>query len=333
MERTKTGVIGIGLTGQQHARMYQELPDSILLGIFDIDKEKSLRVAKDLGVVAFDDLESLANEVDVLSIATPLSTHYSIAKKLLQAGKHILIERSFCQTESEAQELINLAAEMKCRLSIGHLDRFNAALEALDDIPLKPDFLEALRLSSYKTDGREIQVVGDLMLQDIYLILHIVKSRISNVEASGAQVISTGIDIANARVEFENGCVANLTASRISTKQVTKMRLYQQDAQITIDYIEGLSEIFYLPTETQSPFHDGTLALSLGKVNNRELKYNRLKREQVNPLRNEIRNFVVGIRNNLPTLISNEDSLEALKLANLIETKIKQQREKLQGGS
>lgn len=333
MERTKIGVVGVGQAGYQHARMYQELPDSILLGIFDIDKEKAFRVAKELGVIAFDDLESLAKEVEVFSIATPLSTHYTIAKKLLQLGKQVLIERSFCQTEAEARELIDLAKEKNCRLSIGHLDRFNAALEALDDIPLKPDFLEALRLSSYKTDGREIQVVGDLMLQDIYLVLHIVQSRVHNIEASGAQVISSGIDIANARIEFENGCVANLTASRISTKPVTKMRLYQQDAQITIDYIEGLSEIFYLPGKTQSPFHDGTLALSLGTVNNREIKYNRLKREQVNPLRNEIRNFIVGIRNNLPMLISGEDSLEALKLANLIDTKIKQQREKLLGGA
>jgi len=330
MERTKTGVIGIGQAGMQHARMYQELPDSILLGVFDIDKEKALRAAKDLGVIVFDDLETLIGEVDALSIATPLSTHYSIAKKLLQTGKHVLIESSFCQTESEAQELIDLAKEKNCRLSIGHVDRFNAALEALEDIPLKPDFLEALRLSSYKTDGREIQVVGDLMLQDIYLVLHIVKSKLRSVEASGAKVISSGIDIANARLEFENGCVANLTASRISTKPVTKMRLYQPDAQITIDYIDGHSEIFYLAGQGQSPFHDGTLALSLGTVNNREIKYNRLKREQVNPLRNEIRNFIVGIRNNLPMLISGEDSLEALKLANQIEAKIQQQQEQRQ---
>lgn len=333
MERTKTGVIGIGEMGLQHARMYQELPDSILLGVFDIDKEKALHAAKELGVIAFDDLESLMSEVEALSIATPLSTHYSIAKKLLQAGKHVLIEASFCQTEKEAQELIELANEQNCKLSIGHMDRFNAALESLEDIPLKADFLEALRLTSYKTDGREIQVVGDLMLQDIYLVLHIVKSKVSKIEASGAKVISSGIDIANARLEFENGCVANLTASRISTKQVTKMRLYQQDAQITIDYIDGSSEIFYIPGKGQSPFHDGTLALSLGTVNNREIKYNRLKREQVNPLRNEIRNFVVGIRNNLPMLISGQDSLEALKLANQIEEKIKKQQEQRQRGN
>jgi len=332
MERTKTGVIGVGRLGKMHAKIYQELPDTLLLGIYDKNIERAQEAAKELGVIAFDSIEGLIAEVDALSIAIPPAAHFEVARKLLEQGKHVLIEQPIANSEQVAQQLIDLANKNACRLMIGHVERFNAAINTLEDIPLKPMFIETDRQASFKSEGENVSVIMDLMLHDIDLAFHLTSSKAIKVEANGAAVISDDIDIANARIEFENGCVASLTASRLSTKKIAKMRLYQKDAQINLDFVEGASEIFYLTTDTHTPFHDGTLALSLGKFRNREIKYNRLKRDQVNPLKNELRSFIVSIRNNLPMAISGENGLAALNVAYQVQEKIKHQRQKFSNG-
>ena len=329
MERTKTGVIGAGLLGKQHARMYQELPDALLLGIYDSNHEKAQKIAKEVGIIAFENLDDLINEVDAFSIAIPTVSHFSVAQKILEKGKHVLIEKPLAATEEEAQKLISLANEKGCKIQVGHVERYNSGIKALEDIPVKPVYVEAQRLAPFSSDSEKTDVVMDLMLNDIDLLQFFVQSTPLHISANSASVISSGIDIVNARIEYENGCVASLTASRIARKKVNKMRMYQQNQQITIDYVEGVSEIFYLSEEGQGPFHDGTLAISLGKIRDRDIKYNRLQRDQIVPLRGALRNFIVGIRNNLPMIPSADEGLEALKIARKIMAEINTQKQKL----
>ncbi len=329
MNRTKTGVLGVGHLGKIHAKLLQDLPDAILLGVFDTNLKTAQEVAKELGVIAFESMDALIAEVDAVSVVTPTTTHFEIAAKVLEAGKHVFIEKPISESEDQAQQLIEMAKEKNCLIQVGHIERFNAAILALEDVPLDPIFIEAHRLASFNPRGTDVAVIHDLMIHDIDLILHLVKSKPVSIAASGVGVISSNIDIANARIEFENGCVANLTASRISAKKMRKMRLFQHDAYISMDFTDGISEIFYLADKEQTPFHDGTLALSLGQLGNRDIKYNRLKREQVNPLRKELRSFVASIRNDIPVAVSAEDGLKALRLANQIIEKIDLHQQKI----
>ncbi len=328
MQRTKTGIIGAGRAGMEHAKLYQELPDALLLGIYDINKEKAQAAAKNLGVIAFDNLEQLAAEVEAFSVAVPLHSRFETAKQLLELERHVLIEIPATQTEEQALELAHLANSKDRRLIAVLTERYNGAVKAIEDIPLKPVFIEAERLSSFKQDKKATSVILNLMLQDIDLLIHLLNSRPVAVEASGASVITSDIDIVNAHIEFENGCTASLTASRLSTKREARMRLYQRDAQITLNLEEGRSEIFYLEGDSKNPFHDGTLAISLGKIQNRDIKYNRLKRDQARPLKTQLRNFIAAIRNNLPAETGGDFGLPALKTAWQIIDKVNAQQQK-----
>ncbi len=329
MQRTKTGIIGAGRAGMEHAKLYQELPDALLLGIYDKNTEKAQAAAKKLGVIAFDSMEQLAAEIEAFSVAVPLNSRFEIAKQLLELERHVLIEIPAAQTEEKAQELAHLAGLKNCRLTAVLPGRYNSAVRAIEDITLKPVFIEAERLSSFKQDKKAPSVILDLMLQDIDLLIHLLNSQPTAVEASGASVITSDIDIVNARIEFENGCTANLTASRLSIKREARMRLYQRDAQITLNLEEGLSEIFYLEGDSKNPFHDGTLAISLGKIQNRDIKYNRLKRDQARPLKNQLRNFIAAIRNNLPAEKGGDFGLPALKTAWQIIDKVNTQQQRI----
>jgi len=326
MDLTKVGVIGVGHLGRLHASLYQEVEEAKLVGIFDVDQEKAKKLADEINVRAYENVDQLIEDTEALNIVTPTTTHFDLATKVLQQRKHIFLEKPITRTEKQAEQLIQLAAESSCHLQVGHIERFNPALLALDDVEIKPVFIEAHRLATFNPRGTDVAVILDLMIHDLDLILHLVKSKPVKIEASGAEVVSSTVDIANARIEFENGCVANITASRISAKKMRKMRVFQKNAYISIDFAEGCSEIFYIPSEDQLPFHDGTLAFSLGELQSegarREIKYNRLERKNVNPLRTELTSFVDSIRNNIPVAVSADDGLAALNLANNVMEKI-----------
>lgn len=326
MDRTKTGVIGVGRQGIQHARMYQELPDALLLGVYDTDLEKAKAAASQLGVIAFETMEELMAEVQALSVVIPPEAHHEVAMPLLEAGKHVLIEGPISHNEDQAHELVETAASKNCLLIAGQIERYNPALAALEDISLAPMCIETDRQTSFKLDRENSSVVLEHMLHDIDMILHIVKSKPMQIHANGAAVISPDIDIVNAQILFENGCVANLSASRLSTKKIAKMRLYQRDAQINLDFLEGRSEIFYLKGSSQTHFKDGTMGISLGRYKTRDIMYNRLRREQVNPLKNELRHFITGLRNNLPVASSGADNLTALRVAYQVIDRINEQQ-------
>ncbi|MBN1407775.1 MAG: Gfo/Idh/MocA family oxidoreductase [Calditrichaceae bacterium] len=322
MGQVKVGVIGVGHLGKLHASLYKDVPDAELIGVFDNDEKKCKATADELNVKAFSNLVQMFEAVEAVNIVTPTTTHYDIASQALSLNKHVFIEKPITKTEEEAQELIRLAQSKNKIIQVGHIERFNAAMLALTDVPLEPLFIEAHRLASFNPRGTDVAVILDLMIHDLDLILHMVKSKPVKISASGVGVISANVDIANARIEFENGCVANITASRLSAKKMRKMRIFQKNAYISMDFSEGFSEIFYIPGVNQEPFRDGTLAMSLGQLeegtHKRDIKYNRLERKNVNPLQMELAKFVECIKNDIEPVITAKDGLEALKLANLV---------------
>jgi predicted dehydrogenase len=236
MKKLRVGVVGVGYLGQFHAEKYSKMSDVELVGIVDINKSRAEAVARKLNTTIYTEHQALFGKVDAVSIAVPTPSHFVIARDFLQNNIDILIEKPITQTIEEADELIRLSESKNLMVQVGHLERFNPAIVALKDIVKQPMFIESHRLSIFKERCTDVSVVLDLMIHDIDLILNFVRSDISGVRASGVPVVSEHIDIANARLEFESGCVANVTASRISTKNERKIRLFQRDAYVSVDF-------------------------------------------------------------------------------------------------
>lgn len=333
MNEVRVAVIGVGHLGKWHSSLYSKVKRARLIGVYDSNNDNAQRVAKENKCTSFDSINELLAEVDAVNIVTPTSTHFNIAQKALNAGKHVFIEKPVTRTEDEAQALIDLAREKNCLIQVGHIERFNSATVALSDVEIKPIFIEVHRLASFNPRGTDVAVILDLMIHDLDLILHLVKSKPIKVDASGAGVVSSSVDIANARIEFENGCVANVTASRISAKKMRKMRIFQKNAYISMDFADGFSEIFYIPEENQSSFKDSTLAFSLGQIESgdqkKNIKYTKLKRKKNNPLLNELQSFIDSIIENKPAAVSAEDGLQALRLANEVLRKISEHQARI----
>jgi len=322
MNKIKVGVLGIGHLGKLHASLYKEIEAAELCGFYDIDESKSQKVSDELNIPAFKNRDELLEQADAINVVTPTSNHFESAKIALNHDCHLFIEKPIMATEEEAQQIITLANEKNKTLQVGHIERFNPAILALSDVQLKPLFIESHRLSSFNPRGTDVAVILDLMIHDLDLILSLVKSKPVTIDASGVGVVSKTIDIANARIKFENGCVANITASRISAKKMRKMRIFQENSYISIDFVEGFSEMYYIPTSESQSFKDGTLAFSLGQIeagaDKKEIKYNKLQRTGVNSLKQELSTFLNSIQANIPPIVSGEEGLAALKLANQV---------------
>ena len=322
MNQLKVAVIGVGHLGKLHAKLYKQVENAHLTGVYDTDIEKAEQISLELDCKAYEDISELFSEANAVNIVTPTSSHYEIAKMALLKKKHVFIEKPVTKTSEQASDLIRLAKEQNCKIQVGHIERFNAAMLALEDVTVNPVFVEAHRLASFNPRGTDVAVILDLMIHDLDLILHLVKSKPAKVDASGVGVVSSNIDIANARIEFENGCVANVTASRISAKKMRKMRIFQKNAYISLDFSDGFSEIFYLPEPDQTAFKDSSFAFSLGQIDageqKREIKYTKLERKNVNPLLNELQSFCNAVISNTDVPVSAEDGLQALELANAV---------------
>lgn len=234
----RAAVIGVGYLGRFHAQKYAALPDVELVGVVDPNPERAAAVAKELGTAAFAGHAELAGKVDLVSIASTTESHYRIARDCLAAGLHVLVEKPITVTVAEADELIAMAAAGKRMLQVGHLERYNPAWLAVRDRIGTPLFIEAHRMAPFKPRGTDVSVILDLMIHDLDLILPLVKSPIANLRASGVAVLTEGIDIANARIEFANGCVANITASRASTASLRRMRIFQHHEYLSVDFGE-----------------------------------------------------------------------------------------------
>src|SRR6266568_1083886 len=244
MKNLRVGVVGVGHIGSNHARFYAELPSAEFSAIYDVDVAKANALAKKYRVTPTQSLDEFAEMVDAASIATPTSTHYEVARSLLARGKHLLIEKPITDNTAHAGELAELAAQNGLILQVGHVERFNPVLSALEERLTHPRFIEAHRLSPYPERSTDIGVVLDLMIHDLEIILHLVRSPVQTIDAVGVAVLSRGEDIANARLRFENGCVANITSSRISPEQMRKIRVFQEDAYPSLDYQNQTGEIY-----------------------------------------------------------------------------------------
>jgi len=243
MKKLRVGVVGVGHIGKNHARLYAELPAARFTAIHDTNPETARRLSEEFGVIAAGSVEEFSEQVDAASIATPTNTHFEIARQLLGRGKHLLIEKPIAENTAYATELAELAAARGLVLQVGHVERFNPVLSALEKRLTNPRFIEAHRLSPYPNRSTDIGVVLDLMIHDLEIILHLVRSPVQTIDAVGVPVMGRGEDIANARLRFENGCVANITSSRISPEQMRKIRVFQENAYLSLDYQNQSGEI------------------------------------------------------------------------------------------
>ena len=250
MKKLRIGVVGVGHIGSNHARIYSELPNAELVAILDIDPARADEIGGKYKAKAVASLNEFAGMVDAASVATPTSAHFSIARDLLAQGKHLLIEKPIAEKTSDARDLAQVAAEKGLVLQVGHVERFNPVLSALEQRLTHPRFIEAHRLSPYPNRSTEIGVVLDLMIHDLEIILHLVDSTLENIDAVGVPVLSRGEDIANARLRFASGCIANVTSSRISPERMRKIRVFQEDAYLSLDY-QGQSGEIYRRVEGQ----------------------------------------------------------------------------------
>jgi len=244
MKKLRVGVVGVGHIGSNHARIYAELAHAEFVAVFDIDPGRAAEIAAKYKTKAVESLNEFAEMVDAASVATPTNAHFSVARDLLARGKHLLIEKPITENTADARELAQRAAEKRLVLQVGHVERFNPVLSALEQRLTHPRFIEAHRLSPYPNRSTEIGVVLDLMIHDLEIILHLVNSTVETIDAVGVPVLSRGEDIANARLRFASGCIANITSSRISPERMRKIRVFQEDAYLSLDYQGQSGEIY-----------------------------------------------------------------------------------------
>ena len=322
----KIGVIGVGHLGKIHLRCIQSVPGLSLVGFYDADKINSEKAAQDFSTTAFENAEALIDAVDIVDIVTPTVFHYKIAEAAIKKGKHVFIEKPLTHTVHEAKKLITLAEKYKVKVQVGHVERFNPAFLAIKNMPLQPMFIEAHRLASFNPRGTDVSVILDLMIHDIDLILHLVKSEVKKIHASGVAVISATPDIANVRLEFENGCVANLTASRISMKQMRKIRMFQEDAYISLDFLEKSAQIIRLHNENDlAKFDTAEKDTFLPFESVKGKKWLEIKNPEVpnvNAIAMELSDFAKAIENNTTPVVTIYDGYAALNVAHKIIKKI-----------
>ncbi len=328
MERLKVGVAGTGHLGKLHAKMFTAIPNCKLTGVYDINQLQSKTASEEFGTEYFDNLQDLLKVVDAVSVAATTSAHYDIAKECLNAGKPVFIEKPITATIPQAEELVKLASDKNLNLQVGHIERFNPALVSLERYILEPKFIQTDRLAQFNPRGTDVAVVLDLMIHDIDIILSLIKSKVQQIDASGVAVVSDSIDIANARIKFENGAVANVTASRISQKKMRKMRIFQRDNYISLDFITGLSEVYRLVPLDQDT---GSTTISFGEMGVGEKKkrviYEQPEIKEQNALQYELQLFIDSVLTNTKPVVTGEDGLRALRVAEQILQKIQESQE------
>ncbi|MFZ4115500.1 MAG: Gfo/Idh/MocA family oxidoreductase [Chthoniobacterales bacterium] len=304
MKIINVGVVGIGHIGINHARIYSELPHCHLVAILDADKRAAEKAAAKYGGKACSSLEEFSHLVEAATVATPTESHHEIGSYLLGEGKHLLIEKPLADTTERAQDLAAIAAKHQAILQVGHVERFNPALEALEAQLKNPRFLEVTRISPYPNRSIDIGVVLDLMIHDLEIILHLVRSPVVSIDPVGIPVLSRGEDIANVRLHFENGCVANLTASRISRDRVRKIRIFQEDAYLSLDY------------QKQNGY--------MLRLNGKEIKRQRVKVIKGEPLVRELTSFIDCACTGIQPRVTGHEAAAALELALKITKQIQE---------
>lgn len=314
----KIGVLGAGHLGKIHLKLANQSDKYELVGFYDASKENAAKVSAEFGYKAFDTIAKLIAAVDVVDIVTPTLSHYDCAMQALEAGKHIFLEKPITKTVAEAEAIIALAKKQQLKGQVGHVERFNPAFLAVKDNINNPMFIEAHRLAEFNPRGTDVPVVLDLMIHDIDVILSVVNSPVKDIQASGTAVISETPDIANARISFENGCVANLTASRISLKNMRKTRFFQKDAYIAVDFFEKTTEVVRMknaPTENLTGFE---MILQNAEGVKKQIYFENPTVATNNAILDELESFADAINNDTVPVVSLEQGAAALRVAQQI---------------
>jgi predicted dehydrogenase len=313
----KAGVLGAGHLGKIHLRLLQESEKYELIGFFDPFTENAQKVAEEFGYKLFDSIEALIDAVEVVDIVTPTLSHFECAKMAIEKGRHIFIEKPITKTVLEAEAIKTLASQFHVQGQVGHVERFNPAFTAVKDNIDTPMFIETHRLAEFNPRGTDVPVVLDLMIHDIDIILSVVDSKVKNVHASGISVISETPDIANARIEFENGCVANLTASRISMKNMRKTRFFQKDAYISVDFLEKKSEIVRMKDVPNNP-DEFAMILQNAEGVKKQIYFDNPEVENNNAILDELESFADAINSGTKPVVSLRQGADALRVAQMI---------------
>lgn len=306
-KKIKVGVIGVGHVGEAHARIYKEMPEVELVGVVDINPQRAREIGTRLNTDSYDDYRKLLGKVEAVSIAVPTDSHFSIARDFLENNIHSLVEKPVTRTIKEAEGLLNISKKKGLILQVGHVERFNAAVIALEKLVTSPRFIEVHRLSPYQSRGIEVGVVLDLMIHDLDIILQLVSSPVTKIEALGVNILTPFEDIANVRLSFSDGAVANITASRVSEEKMRKIRIFQDDAYISLDYIEQKFSVY-------------------------RKKENKIVKEEVvlqktEPLKEELKDFVRCVRDGRMPRVPGEEAKEVLELALEITNQIQSLRD------
>jgi len=301
-EKIRTAVVGVGYLGQFHAEKYALLDNSELVAVVDVDRDRAAQVAEKVGARSCSDFREILGEVDAVSIVVPTQSHYEVAKAFLEHGVHVLLEKPITTTLAEADELIRIAAAMKVVFQVGHLERFNPVVIALDGVVSKPGFIESIRIAPFKPRGTDVNVVLDLMIHDIDIIQNIVGAKVEQISSIGTPVFTEEEDIANARIQFANGCIANVTASRISLKSERKMRIFQPDAYISVDFQNKTFAVFRKG--------GGEMFPGVPNITKEEHSFG-----QTDALKSEIEAFLHSVATGKPPQVSGEDGRQALETA------------------
>lgn len=319
----KIGVFGTGHLGKFHLNNWKEIPGVELVGFFEPDDATAKAVEETYGITRFATEEALIDASDAIDVVTPTQYHFALCEKAIKKGRHVFVEKPMANSIEEAKELVKLVQESKIKFQVGHVERYNPAFLAAQTLGLSPMFIEVHRLAQFNPRGTEVSVILDLMIHDIDAILSLVKSDVKSISASGVAVLTDTPDIANVRIEFNNGCVANLTSSRISIKKMRKMRLFQKDAYISIDFLEKKTEVIKLKEEGDQNVFSFDIETQAGK---KTIAIANPPVPNVNAIHKELEEFVQAIQTNEQPRVNEIDGYRALEVAHQILQKISYNR-------
>ena len=323
-DKVKIGLLGAGHLGKIHLKLLKEIEGFEVVGFFDPDKTRAEQVSIDFGVPYFSSEKELIEKCDAIDIVTPTTAHYECAVMAIKKFKHLFIEKPLAYTIEEASTLVKLVEEARIKCMVGHVERFNPAILSLNKKHIKPLFIEVHRLAQFNPRGTDVSVVHDLMIHDLDIILSLVKANVKKISASGVAIVSSTPDIANARIEFDNGCVANLTASRISVKAMRKMRIFQPGAYISMDFLKQKSEIFRIE-DTPTANKENQFEIELADNTKKYITYDIPEKKEVNAIKMELELFLKSIVSNKPTPVNVHDGFLAMELGQRILDKINSQ--------
>ena len=332
MKKIGVGLIGLGHLGKFHLNCLLNIPNVEVVGVYDADQTVCTEIAAANGIKAFSNPDELIEIAEAIDVVTPTLSHFEYAKKVINAGKHLFIEKPLTNTVAEAQALLDLLKEKPhLKVQVGHIERFNPAFVSIKHLSLNPLFVECHILSQFNPRGTDVSVILDLMIHDLDLLLHIVPSEVKSIHASGVNVISPTPDISNVRIEFENGCVANLTASRISMKKMRKTRIFQKDAYISLDFLEKNSQVLRLSEEEAEAksFSDIYFPLDIGHGHTKFIALAQHTVDNYNAMESELKAFVDSILDDSKPVVSIEDGFRALRLSHQIIEQIESRNLKL----